>query len=116
MTQQTIFDRAEKAKQEGIELVYRHADTEWKRAAADQLFTVAQSQRHFTSDDILMPLEKRGIVTGDNRAIAAILQSAARMNLIKSTDRFVRCRRPSRHGAPIMVWESNMAIKKEANA
>lgn len=112
MMQTTIYDQVEKKKQEGIELVYRHADTDWKRAAADQLFIIAQQQRHFTSDDILIPLEKKGIVTGDNRAIAAVLQSAARMNLIKSTDRFVRCRRPSRHGAPIMVWESNLKIKE----
>lgn len=113
MTQLSVFDITEKKKQEGIELVYRHADTDWKRAAADQLFKVASSQRYFTSDDILIPLEARGIVTGDNRAIAAILQSAARMNLIKSTDRFVRCRRPSRHGAPIMQWESQLIIKKK---
>lgn len=109
--QQTIFDQAEKAKQEGIELVYRHADSYWKKAASEQLLEVAQKQREFTSDDILVPLETRGVTTGDYRAIAAVLQAAARMGLIVGTERFVRCRRKSRHGAPIMVWRSNMRLR-----
>lgn len=116
MTQQTIFDITEKKKQEGIELVYRHANTDWKRAAAARLLEVAQTQRTFTSDDVLIYLEQKGITTGDNRAIAAVLQAFGRAGLIRGTDRFVRCRRPQRHGAPIMVWESNMPIKKEVEA
>ena len=115
MTQSTIFDTAEKKKQEGIELVYKHANTTWKRAAADRLRWLVENRRMFTSDDILEHLEAKGIVTGDNRAIAAILQSAGRVGLISSTDKFVRCRRPSRHGAPIMVWESNVFNVQKGN-
>lgn len=115
MTQATIFDQADRRKQEGIELVYRHADTEWKRAAAERLRFVAETREYFTSDDVLIYLEKKGITTGDNRAIAAILQAFNRAGLITSTDKFVRCRRPQRHGAPIMVWRSNM-VKKQKEA
>lgn len=111
MVQASLFDQAEQRKQEGIELVYRHADTDWKRAAAEKLFEVASRMRLFTADDILMPLEAEGIVTGDNRAIAAVFQAAARMNLIKTTDIFVTCKRKSRHHAPIRQWESNMLQK-----
>lgn len=114
MTQTTIFDQVEKAKQEGIELVYRHADTLWKKEAAKRLLEVATRQRRFTSDDILISLENKGVTTGDNRALAAILQSANRMGLITSTDTFVRCRRPSRHGAPIMMWQSNLQLTEAA--
>lgn len=106
--QMSIYDIAERKKQEGIELVYRNANTDWKRAAADRLREVIERQRTFTSDDILMHLDAKGIVTGDNRAIAAILQAAARVGLISATDKFIRCKRPSRHSAPIMVWESNV--------
>lgn len=113
MTQSSIFDAVERKKQEGIEVVYRHADTQWKRAASERLIDVINRQRRFTSDDILIYLEAKGIVTGDNRAIAAILQSAARVGLISGTDTFVRCRRPSRHGAPIMMWESNVFKAKK---
>lgn len=108
MVQSSIFDQAEKAKQEGIELVYRHANTTWKRHATAKLMEVARTKTKFTSEDILIPLEKEGIVTKDNRAIAAILQAAQRLNLIAGTDVFVRCKRKSRHGAPIMMWRSLM--------
>lgn len=108
MVQTSIFDQIERKKQEGIELVFRNADTHWKRQAAAKLFEVAKTKKRFTSDDILIPLEEAGIVTKDNRAIAAILQSAARMNLIMATETFIRCRRKSRHGAPVMMWKSLM--------
>lgn len=108
MSQASLFDQAERAKHEGIELVYKHADTYWKRKAAEKLLEVAKTKTKFTSDDILIPLERVGIVTKDNRAIAAILISAARMNLIKSTETYIPCRRKSRHKAPVMVWKSLM--------
>ena len=104
--QQSFYDQAEKAKHEGIELVFRNADTKWKREASKKLFQIAQARRTFTSDDILEPLGIAGIVTKDNRALGAILLAASRMHLIKSTDTFIRSRRRSRHGAPIMVWKS----------
>lgn len=102
--QTTIFDQVERKKLEGIELVYAHADTVWKREAAMQLQLVINNLETFTSDDVLIPLEERGITTRDTRALAAILLAAKRMNLIEATDSFVRCRRPTRHHAPIMVW------------
>jgi len=112
MSQNTIFDQAEKAKHDGQELVYRRASTTWKRKAAAKLHEVIQTKHHFTSEDVIIPLEREGIVTKDNRAIAAILVAFARTGLIKSTDNFIRSRRRSRHGAPIMVWESNLRVKE----
>ena len=103
----SIFDQTEQRKQVGIELVYQHANSYWKQAAAERLLEVINTQEYLTSDDVLENLETRGITTGDNRAIAAILMSASRMGLITSTDTFVRCRRKSRHHAPIMRWKSN---------
>lgn len=102
--QTTIFDVVEKKKHEGIELVYRHADTTWKREAALQLQKVIDNCERFTSDYILMPLEKRGIVTRDTRALAAILLAAKRLGLIEPTENYVPCQRKSRHHAPILVW------------
>lgn len=107
-TQATIFDVAEKKKQEGIELVWQHANTFWKREAALQLQAVINSGKiHFTSDDILMPLEARGVITGDTRALAALLLAARKLGLIETTDMFQTCRRKSRHNAPIRVWVVN---------
>jgi hypothetical protein len=104
--QSSIFDQAEQKKTLGVELVFRHANSEWKQAAADKLLEIIELKQTFTSDDILIPLERAGMVTGDNRAIAAVLLSAARLKLIRASDRFVNCRRKSRHNAPIRVWES----------
>lgn len=113
MTQQTIFDIAEKRKLEGIELVWQHADTAWKRAAGLQLQTVIASGRtHFTSDDILLPLEQRGVVTGDTRALASLLLAARKVGLIETTEHFVACRRPQRHRAPVRVW----AVKRTGSS
>lgn len=108
MIQMSIYDLAERKKQEGMEVVYRNADTQWKRAAAERLRYLVENRKTFTSDDILTYLEAKGIVTGDNRAMGALMQSASRVGLICATERFVRCKRPSRHGAPIMVWESQV--------
>lgn len=105
MTQTTFFDQATKARDEGIELVWQHADTHWKRAAGEQLQAVISSGRDFfTSDDVLIPLEERGIVTGDTRAIASLLLAARKLGLIETTDQFTTCRRKSRHNAPIRTW------------
>lgn len=118
MVQSTIFDQIEKQKTIGIELVYQHADTTWKREAAQKLMEVINTCATFTSDDVLMPLEKAGIVTKDNRAIASILKSAEKLKLISpyhirlaNGDRlpvFIQCKRPQRHHAPIRVWKSNV--------
>lgn len=108
---ETRYGKAEQAKQQGVEASYRHADSRWKQEASAQLHEIIKKQEFFTSDDILEPLEARGIVTRDNRAIAAILQAFNRSGMITSTDMFVRCRRPSRHGAPIMKWKSNVYRK-----
>lgn len=104
MNNLTIFDITEKKKLEGIELVYAHANTEWKREASLQLQKVIDNYELFTSDNILIPLEKRGITTKDTRALAAILLAAKRLGLIEPTDNYIKCKRVSRHHAPILVW------------
>ncbi len=103
---QSFFDQAERKKQEGIEVAYQNANSIWKAAAAKRMYSLAKLRRTFTSEDILMYLEERGIVTGNNKAISGVLQAGARSGLIRASDKFVRSRRPQRHAAPIMVWDS----------
>lgn len=117
MSQQSLFDQAARIKAEhrntqaeldkerGINLVYLHADSYWKRAAADRLMAIINSDmEYFTSDDVLLPLEEAGITTRDTRALASLFLAARKVGLIETTDEFVRCRRPQRHGAPIRRW------------
>lgn len=104
--QQSIFDQTARKKQEGIEASYRHSDDVWKREAAARMRFLAEHCDTFTSEDILINLERRGIVTGNNKAIAGVLQAGQRAGLITGTDNFVKSKRPQRHHAPIMVWKS----------
>jgi hypothetical protein len=111
LKQQTIFDQvdeAELAKQRGMELVYRHADSVWKRRASEVILRVASRQHELTSDDIIIPLEREGVVTGDLRALGMIMQCAARMGILQSAERWIPCRRKQRHKAPVQVWQSKI--------
>lgn len=105
------YGQVEQRRDRGIELVYQRANTPWKRAAAERLQQVIKTHDTFTSDDILIDLEQRGIVTGDTRALAAILKGAAKAGQIEATDNFIPTKRPSRHRAPIRVWR---VIKRAA--
>ena len=104
--QATIFDTAEKQKSEGIEAAYRGADSEWKRAAAECLQQMVETREFITSEDVVLELNKRGIVTSENRAMGAVMQSFSRAGLIESTGRFTTSRRPECHKSPVRIWRS----------
>lgn len=106
MNRLTKYGPVEQAKQQGIELAYHHSDNDWKRAAKEQLFKVIKTNDEFTSDEIIMPLEARGIFTHDNRAIAAILLAAKRLGLIEPTGTQVKCKRPKRHNGWVALWRT----------
>lgn len=98
------YGTVEQTRDQGIELVHRNADTAWKRAARERLQEVIRTHETFTADDILINLEERGIVTGDTRAIAAILIAARKAGQIEATDNFTPTKRPASHKRPIRVW------------
>lgn len=104
--QATIFDTAEEQKNEGIEAAYRGADVEWKRAAIECLQKMIETRELVTSEDVVLELNKRGITTGENRAMGAIMQSFSRAGLIESTGRFTTSRRPECHKSPVRIWRS----------
>lgn len=56
-SQSTIFDIAEKRKNEGMEAAYRGADTEWKRAATECLQRMIATQEFVTSEDVVLELK-----------------------------------------------------------
>lgn len=105
-SQSTIFDIAEKKKTEGMEAAYRGADTEWKKAAAECLQRLIKTNEFMTSEDVVLELNQRGIVTGENRAMGAIMLSFARAGLIESTGNFTTSRRPECHKSPVRIWRS----------
>lgn len=102
----SIFDQAERAKQQGIEASYQHAPSIWKKAASDALMALAKSKPEFTTDELWDLLAEQGVHTGEPRALGAIMQSAHRSGMIKSTGKYVASYR--RHKAPIILWQSNI--------
>lgn len=107
MVQATIFE-AERLKQEGMEASYKHSDPIWREAVVTRLHEVLRTKEYFTSDDILIPVEKQGIFTKTNSALGAILTAAKRSGLIEATGQFRESQRPSRHRAAIRLWKSKV--------
>jgi len=106
MTQPSIYDLAERKKTEGMEVSYRNADSAWVRAANERITTLVNAKIPFTGDDIIEHLDKKGIVTGNNSALGAIMKSWQRSGHIKPTGIYLESRRPSRHKAPIRQWQA----------
>ena len=106
--QLSVFDQAERKKQEGMEVSYRNADSIWKESAKERIRWLAANTTEFTSDDVIEYLDAKGITTSNNSALGAIFQAAARVGLIQPTSNFRESLRPSRHQAPIKVWRSNI--------
>ena len=104
MTQTTVFDIADKKKQEGMEASFRNADSVWKKAANERIRDLVNRGGTFTADDVLEFLDEQGIVTHENRALGAIMQAWARAGIIKSTGMQVKCRRKKRHAGWVMLW------------
>ena len=107
----SLFDQAERAKQSGVEESYQHANTVWKSAASSALVQLAKAKETFTTDELWEILAKQGIHTAEPRALGAIMQSAHRSGMIKSTGKYVASYR--RHKAPIILWSSNIYQEQE---
>ena len=106
--QRSIFDQAERKKQEGINLSYRNTTTIWKEAAADALLHVAKNYFEFTSDAIWDRLASQGIHTGENRALGAVIQGGVRAGVIEFTGEYKPTVRPIGHKGPKAVWRSRI--------
>lgn len=105
-SQQSIFDVAERKKTEGMEVAFRNANTKWRQAAVEHLQYLVETRRFITSEDVVLHLNGLGIVTGENRAMGAIMKAFERAGQIISTGRFTESRRPECHKSPVRIWES----------
>jgi hypothetical protein len=115
MKKKAVFDRYERRKHEGIEASFFHADTDWKRAAADRVYWLAKHRHEFTADDVIEFLDAKGITTGNNSALGAIMQAAQRMGIITNSGHFKESRRPVQHSKPLRIWHSNIYKKGRRN-
>jgi predicted glycosyl hydrolase (DUF1957 family) len=103
--QRTLFDQIEREKVDGIERSYRNTTSVWKQEASEALQVLAKLQREITSEDVITLLERKGVTTGNNKAMGAVMVAAQRAGVIKATDKWVTSRLKRRHHAPVRVWE-----------
>lgn len=106
--QRSLFDQAERKKQEGINAAYNHTSTIWKDSAGEALVAVAKAYREFTSDEVWQHLSHLGIHTGENRALGAVMQAGYRAGIITPTGHFRPTTRPVGHKSPKQVWRSRI--------
>ncbi len=103
--QQSIFDQTMKEKTLGIEASYRNTSSYWREEAGQALQVLARLQTYITSEDVITLLEKKGVVTSNNKAMGAVMVSAHRSGLIKPTNEWRTSKLKRRHHAPVRVWQ-----------
>jgi hypothetical protein len=81
----------------------RQVDRDWMWATKANLWILRlDGWKTFTSEDVLAAV---GFPECDARALGPVIMRSARAGLIRKTGRYVQCSRPSRHAAPVAVWE-----------
>jgi len=108
--QRSLFDQAERKKQEGINASYNRTSTIWKEAAAEALIAVAKANYQFTSDKVWEYLASIGVHTGDNRALGAVMQAGRRSGVIEFTGSYRPTIRPVGHKSPKAIWRSKIYV------
>lgn len=91
---------------EAIDRVEANADDAWTIAARKAVIACAQSNLHFTTDDVWEMLDELEVNTHDNRALGAVMRWAARQRIIYSTTTYMKSERPECHSRPIKVWST----------
>lgn len=99
-----MSNTAIQARDEAIERVDAHANTDWKAAAWNALLTVAERRRPFTTQDVWDAIDPN-CTTHEPRAMGALIQQAHRAGICRPTDRWVQSTRVVAHARPMRVWE-----------
>lgn len=96
--------------QEGMQRADDNADEKWKHMWDAIVVAVARRMPELTSDDVLAEYETLNHPPGTHNlaAIGPAMQRAAKMQVIRGTERLVRSKRPEKNGNMHRVWESKV--------
>lgn len=98
---------AERARDEAVARVERHADADWMDAALQAVVDLANDRGSFTTDDVWLLLDARGVPgPHEVRAMGAVMRRAARRGLVLKSDRVRNSVRAECHARPVAVWQS----------
>lgn len=101
----TQLTLGEELRDEAISQVESAMDRQWKHIALAAVRVLAERGDPFTTDDVWAKVEGLSLATThEPRAMGAVMQRAAKLGLIKATDRTVQSRRPRCHARPVRVW------------
>ena len=94
-------------KAEGqAQVLSSETQAEWRARFEAEVRRLADGHQLFTSEDVVdlvgMPSSAHGM--NRNNAVGAMMTGLARKGIIRKTDRREPSRRPSSHGAEIVVW------------
>jgi len=94
-----------KKRDEAIERVGGNASPEWKAQARAAVVSIAYSQDTFTSDDVWVVLDARGVPRPhEGRALGAVMMALVREGVIRKTGEYRQTAQPKSHGSPATVW------------
>ncbi len=93
----------------GMAQADQNADERWKHIFDACVLAAARKKPEITSDDVLAEIEAlpNPPDTHNLAAIGPAMMRAAKMGILKSTDRVTRSQRPNKHGNRHTVWQSN---------
>jgi hypothetical protein len=101
MLEKSGWERAE----EGIQVSFQFADSDWKEAAALAVRKTAEEMHTFTVDDVYDRIHPN-VQTPNGSALGHLMRGAAKDGIIQKTQDYRRSVRPTRHCAPQPVWRS----------
>lgn len=100
----TQLTLGEELRDEAISQVESAMNRQWRNIALCAVRVLADRGDPFTTDDVWEKVSRLTITTHEPRAMGAVMQRAAKLGLIKATDRTVQSRRPRCHARPVRVW------------
>jgi hypothetical protein len=110
-----LFDKdaARAARDASMDLVESNTSQAWRDAMRGITEDIARAREFFTSDAVFYLAGKRNMpFIHDRRAYGPVIMQARRDGICEPTDRFIQCRRESRHAAPLRVWRSLIFVRK----
>ena len=91
--------------EKGMKQSLLNADLDWRLVAEEVVRDFVYGSSTFTSDDVLLELEKKGVRSVNNSALGAIMRRFATLGKIEPFG-YEPSKRPSRHRAPVRRWRS----------
>lgn len=95
---------------DGMQAADDHANEKWKHYFDGCVLAAARKKSEITSDDVLAEIEAlpNKPDTHNLAAIGPAMSRAAKMGILKGTNRVKRSERPEKHGNRQNIWESKV--------